>query len=129
MLNLKNCSVLIEGITHGPLVGGVIGAKQPVYDIWGNTVNEASRMDSTGILDHIQVKDTARYNLLLFLLFPFFFRFFPFSFFFVFSFFPFFRFFIFLHINFVLSLFLYFSCPESQQQFLRNMVTECNIVD
>jgi class 3 adenylate cyclase len=43
------------GITHGPLVGGVIGAKKPVYDIWGNTVNEASRMDSTGVIDHIQV--------------------------------------------------------------------------
>ncbi|KAH8026314.1 hypothetical protein HPB51_019524 [Rhipicephalus microplus] len=43
------------GISHGPLVGGVIGARKPVYDIWGNTVNEASRMDSTGALDHIQV--------------------------------------------------------------------------
>lgn len=43
------------GITHGTLVGGVIGAKKPVYDVWGNTVNEASRMDSTGNLDHIQV--------------------------------------------------------------------------
>ncbi|PRD30098.1 UNVERIFIED_CONTAM: Adenylate cyclase type 8 [Trichonephila clavipes] len=43
------------GISHGPLVGGVIGAKKPVYDIWGNTVNEASRMDSTGTFDKIQV--------------------------------------------------------------------------
>lgn len=33
----------------------MIGARKPVYDIWGNTVNEASRMDSTGALDHIQV--------------------------------------------------------------------------
>lgn len=48
------------GISSGPLVGGVIGAKKPVYDIWGNTVNEASRMDSTGSLDKVQVpKDTA----------------------------------------------------------------------
>lgn len=48
------------GISSGPLVGGVIGAKKPVYDIWGNTVNEASRMDSTGSLDRIQVpKNTA----------------------------------------------------------------------
>lgn len=43
------------GISHGSVVGGVIGAKKPVYDIWGNTVNEASRMDSTGILDQLQV--------------------------------------------------------------------------
>ncbi|RZF48787.1 hypothetical protein LSTR_LSTR008136 [Laodelphax striatellus] len=48
------------GISSGPLVGGVIGAKKPVYDIWGNTVNEASRMDSTGIMGRIQIpKDTA----------------------------------------------------------------------
>lgn len=43
------------GISCGAVVGGVIGAKKPVYDIWGNTVNEASRMDSTGELDKIQV--------------------------------------------------------------------------
>lgn len=48
------------GISSGPLVGGVIGARKPVYDIWGNTVNEASRMDSTGTMGRIQVtKDTA----------------------------------------------------------------------
>nr|CAD7457888.1 unnamed protein product [Timema tahoe] len=48
------------GISCGPLVGGVIGARKPVFDIWGNTVNEASRMDSTGKMGHIQVpKDTA----------------------------------------------------------------------
>ncbi|GAB6028424.1 hypothetical protein CHUAL_002584 [Chamberlinius hualienensis] len=46
------------GISHGPLVGGVIGAKKPVYDIWGNTVNEASRMESTGSPDCIQVPES-----------------------------------------------------------------------
>lgn len=33
----------------------MIGARKPQYDIWGNTVNVASRMDSTGVPDRIQV--------------------------------------------------------------------------
>uniref|UniRef100_A0A673N0B7 adenylate cyclase n=1 Tax=Sinocyclocheilus rhinocerous TaxID=307959 RepID=A0A673N0B7_9TELE len=43
------------GLNIGPVVTGVIGARKPQYDIWGNTVNVASRMDSTGVPDHIQV--------------------------------------------------------------------------
>ncbi|XP_063601774.1 adenylate cyclase type 5-like isoform X2 [Penaeus indicus] len=43
------------GINIGPVVAGVIGARKPQYDIWGNAVNVASRMDSTGELDKIQV--------------------------------------------------------------------------
>ncbi|KAM7358388.1 adenylyl cyclase 78C [Cochliomyia hominivorax] len=45
------------GICSGPLVSGVIGARKPVYDIWGNTVNVASRMDSTGENCRIQVPE------------------------------------------------------------------------
>lgn len=33
----------------------MIGARKPQYDIWGNAVNVASRMESTGVLDGIQV--------------------------------------------------------------------------
>uniref|UniRef100_A0A669EFM1 adenylate cyclase n=1 Tax=Oreochromis niloticus TaxID=8128 RepID=A0A669EFM1_ORENI len=45
------------GINHGPVIAGVIGAQKPQYDIWGNTVNVASRMDSTGVLGKIQVTE------------------------------------------------------------------------
>nr|KAF6326083.1 adenylate cyclase 8 [Pipistrellus kuhlii] len=45
------------GISHGSVVAGVIGAKKPQYDIWGKTVNLASRMDSTGVSGRIQVPE------------------------------------------------------------------------
>ncbi|CAD5224016.1 unnamed protein product [Bursaphelenchus okinawaensis] len=43
------------GMSLGPLVAGVIGAQKPQYDIWGNTVNMASRMDSHGVVRHIHM--------------------------------------------------------------------------
>uniref|UniRef100_A0A672YTC8 adenylate cyclase n=1 Tax=Sphaeramia orbicularis TaxID=375764 RepID=A0A672YTC8_9TELE len=48
------------GIAHGPVVAGVIGATKPQYDIWGSTVNLASRMDSTGVSGRIQVPENTR---------------------------------------------------------------------
>ncbi|XP_019910557.1 adenylate cyclase type 5 isoform X1 [Esox lucius] len=51
------------GLNMGPVVAGVIGARKPQYDIWGNTVNVASRMDSTGVPDRIQVTSDL-YNVL-----------------------------------------------------------------
>nr|XP_020475809.1 adenylate cyclase type 2-like isoform X2 [Monopterus albus] len=45
------------GINHGPVIAGVIGAHKPQYDIWGNSVNVASRMETTGVLGKIQVTE------------------------------------------------------------------------
>ncbi|KAL5493456.1 hypothetical protein EMCRGX_G014645 [Ephydatia muelleri] len=50
-----NSFKLRAGISHGPIVAGVIGAKKPQYDIWGDTVNVASRMDSTAEVGKTQV--------------------------------------------------------------------------
>jgi adenylate cyclase len=45
----------VIGLASGPVVGGVIGQQRILFDLWGDTVNTAARMQATGIPGRIQV--------------------------------------------------------------------------
>lgn len=51
------------GIHTGSLIAGVIGKNRYTYDMWGESVNLASRMESTGIADRIQISEAAHQRL------------------------------------------------------------------
>jgi class 3 adenylate cyclase len=51
------------GISTGQVVSGVIGVKKPLFDVWGDTVNLASRMESTSEAGQIQVSEATYWRL------------------------------------------------------------------
>lgn len=57
--NLPDMAVAIFFVMNGPGVAGVIGRARFQYDVWGDTVNTASRMESHGVPGRIQVNKTA----------------------------------------------------------------------
>uniref|UniRef100_F6UW56 adenylate cyclase n=1 Tax=Ciona intestinalis TaxID=7719 RepID=F6UW56_CIOIN len=58
MLNFQ--LVLRIGFNHGEVTAGVIGSTKQLYDIWGDTVNIASRMDSTGVQGRVQLSNDSK---------------------------------------------------------------------
>lgn len=48
------------GLNTGPVVAGVIGRKKFTYDLWGTTVNLASRMQSSGLPNHVHLSEDTR---------------------------------------------------------------------
>ena len=58
--NYKTAEIQFQiriGLNCGPVTAGVIGTHKFIYDVWGNTVNVASRMESSGETSKIHVSE------------------------------------------------------------------------
>jgi class 3 adenylate cyclase len=51
------------GLHSGPVVAGVVGIRKFAFDIWGNTVNFAARMESSGVPGHVNMSERTCYLL------------------------------------------------------------------
>jgi adenylate cyclase len=57
----RGCRLQLRiGINSGPLVAGVIGRRKFTYDLWGDAVNIASRMESQGVAGHVQITEATK---------------------------------------------------------------------
>ena len=54
----QNCFEVRIGINSGPVVAGIVGTKKFQYDIWGDTVNTASRLESGGEIGKINISES-----------------------------------------------------------------------
>jgi class 3 adenylate cyclase len=51
------------GVASGPVVGGVIGRRRLLFDLWGDTVNLAARMESSGVPGRVQIAESTHAQL------------------------------------------------------------------